>query len=949
MARRPAARFASSSIWNRLPRLNSKKKRQKSKAKELPPLERHGAESTKTPQKATAPRAGRPAALAATPDIKMGNCKSRPSAANAPNANGLVATYLKPPSKLPPFTASTDLFLELGVPLLGRPSPNELFQLFHEHDADHNDVLNVTEAHRFLQAVSNAYGNGSWDKTSGSSSSRKNLPSNALLGEKNVLSWDEVRSALWDRPVFGVPSPIVLLFREEFRKRLPKDGRTSALTRVEASKLARRLLVAAHVTKDDANAVSKHLLDAPSVSAVGNGKALSAASEGNQVTLEDFVASVGPAYTALSPNHNAFVGLEDDIDGDLSLGTKIRSFAPVRDDTSVEILNCGEAIMRSIIHVLDEATTEICMSWFDFVHDLPAVRSESLGANAWSNESGTLPSLLRQKASKGVKVYIMLWNSLDLVMPTAPLVEHAIRNLGKLHPNITVVSHPGLNVWTHTHHQKFVVVDRRVAIVGGLDWAFKRFDTPAHPLFDPKSSLHPGVDLFSDEVNGPPYKRNVALYFRDKQKDVIANRSEVAAKPWQDVAVWLKGDAAADVALNFIQRWQWARQDTVELFGDGLRNDMPEIPMQIRFLRRPNPDAEAVDDKTRKILTPGGLPSSKTLNKKSKCQIVRSLGQWSGGFSPSEISHYEAWISAISEAKDYIYIESQYFISNMGEGAAHNRIAEAILLRALHAIEEGRPFRIYCVIPTTVAAEPVSYYTRRTLIQDGRGRGEACLMSRIGTLLKTARADTFWHGKSPESMLSVCTLFSADKSESGRWEVGEIFVHSKVLVVDDRVAIIGSANINDRSMVGYSDSELGTIIWDDGNSSVRDFRLRLWRRYLGLPLEGNADDLVAEPATDATFETWSECASDNLSLLSHVTSHTPRDEITTYSELKLLKEEYLRKTPKEREASMNEPELLKGMQGQLVKFPPKFLSSQVKKSIATKLSQTFDLAKVQFL
>ena len=329
------------------------------------------------------------------------------------------------------------------------------------------------------------------------------------------------------------------------------------------------------------------------------------------IKSQDFVASVG-----LSPNHNAFVGLEDDIDGDLSLGTKIRSFAPVRDDTSVEILNCGEAIMRSILHVLDEATTEICMSWFDFVHDLPAVRSESLGANAWSNESGTLPSLLRQKASKGVKVYIMLWNSLDLVMPTAPLVEHAIRNLGKLHPNITVVSHPGLNVWTHTHHQKFVVVDRRVAIVGGLDWAFKRFDTPAHPLFDPKSSVHPGVDLFSDEVNGPPYKRNVALYFQDKQKDVIANRSEVAAKPWQDVAVWMKGDAAADVALNFIQRWQWALQDTVEVFGDGLRNDMPEIPMQIRFLRRPNLDAEAVDDKTRLEVCPRRRLSTRNANVK---------------------------------------------------------------------------------------------------------------------------------------------------------------------------------------------------------------------------------------------------------------------------------------------------------------------------------------------
>ena len=49
----------------------------------------------------------------------------------------------------------------------------------------------------------------------------------------------------------------------------------------------------------------------------------------------------------------------------------------------------------------------------------------------------------------------------------------------------------------------------------------------------------------------------------------------------------------------------------------------------------------------------------------------------------------------------------------------------------------------------------------------------------------------------------------------------------------------------------------------------------------------------------------------------------------------------------QRGEAMNEPELLKGMQGQLVKYPPKFLdlSSQEKKSITMKLSQTFDLAK----
>jgi phospholipase D1/2 len=35
-----------------------------------------------------------------------------------------------------------------------------------------------------------------------------------------------------------------------------------------------------------------------------------------------------------------------------------------------------------------------------------------------------------------------------------------------------------------------------------------------------------------------------------------------------------------------------------------------------------------------------------------------------------------------------------------------------------------------------------------------------------------------------------------------------IYVHSKAFVIDDKYALIGSANINDRSMLGFRDSEL---------------------------------------------------------------------------------------------------------------------------------------------
>ena len=41
-----------------------------------------------------------------------------------------------------------------------------------------------------------------------------------------------------------------------------------------------------------------------------------------------------------------------------------------------------------------------------------------------------------------------------------------------------------------------------------------------------------------------------------------------------------------------------------------------------------------------------------------------------------------------------------------------------------------------------------------------------------------------------------------------------VYVHTKVMIVDDRRMIIGSANINDRSLLGTRDSELALLIED---------------------------------------------------------------------------------------------------------------------------------------
>ena len=42
-----------------------------------------------------------------------------------------------------------------------------------------------------------------------------------------------------------------------------------------------------------------------------------------------------------------------------------------------------------------------------------------------------------------------------------------------------------------------------------------------------------------------------------------------------------------------------------------------------------------------------------------------------------------------------------------------------------------------------------------------------------------------------------------------------IYVHSKLMIIDDHMAICGSANINDRSLLGSRDSEVAIVINDN--------------------------------------------------------------------------------------------------------------------------------------
>ncbi|GAB3976058.1 hypothetical protein GCM10029978_061830 [Actinoallomurus acanthiterrae] len=67
-------------------------------------------------------------------------------------------------------------------------------------------------------------------------------------------------------------------------------------------------------------------------------------------------------------------------------------------------------------------------------------------------------------------------------------------------------------------------------------------------------------------------------------------------------------------------------------------------------------------------------------------------------------------------------------------------------------------------------------------------------------------------------------------------------VHSKILLVDDEFASIGSANFWDRSMVGDESEVTAAMVHPGGpRSLVADLRVRLWREHLRLPETESAD------------------------------------------------------------------------------------------------------------
>ncbi|KAF8120583.1 phospholipase D [Boletus edulis] len=505
------------------------------------------------------------------------------------------------------------------------------------------------------------------------------------------------------------------------------------------------------------------------------------------------------------------------------------SFAPIRNERG-----CTRDYMWNLARALTMAKESI------YIHDWWL--SPELQLRRPDKDRYRLDRILERKAKQGVKIHVILYQ--EVSSRTTPTdSNYAKQKLTSLHENIMIQRSPshfqtGTFYWAH--HEKLCVIDQTIAFMGGIDLCFGRWDTPQHVLVDDpevslKTTIWPGKDYSNPRV--------LDFHTLHKPEEDMYDRSKVPRMPWHDVGMQVVGQPARDLARHFVERWNWLLR---------IKNHTRLMP----FLTPP-PE-----------FRPGELEAL-GLTGTCEMQICRSAGPWSLG-TPNRIEHsiQNAYIAAIDESKHFVYIENQFFISSteINDVKIENGIGDALVRRIIRARREGTPWKCCIIIPLfpgfpfTVdhgeasAIRIILDCQNRTLF-----RGENSIYGRLSA-----------EEIEPEDYIRVFSLRNWGKMRDGDVTTEIVYIHGKICLVDDRLAIIGSANINERSQRGDRDSELAAVIRDtdmiEGRMAGVPFevgrfahtlRVRLMREHIGVDVDALTDeDYVSRDEDSYHQEQW---------------------------------------------------------------------------------------------
>ncbi|CBW77388.1 unnamed protein product (plasmid) [Mycetohabitans rhizoxinica HKI 454] len=263
-----------------------------------------------------------------------------------------------------------------------------------------------------------------------------------------------------------------------------------------------------------------------------------------------------------------------------------------------------------------------------------------------------------------------------------------------------------------------------------------------------------------------------------------------AGAPTHDTGVAITGPAVADLDLCFRERWNDSSRTL------GMKPLLPPQPL---------------------ITTPvGGAPAGGT----HSVQVLRNFGITNAlsGYSWSPRGEFTIWASylnAIRTASAYLYIEDQYFLPwdyppRFSRPASPGRDVD-IVYQLGEAMRRG----VNVVVLTPSNAEDAAHIYQKYQRDLG-----------VNYLLSIRLAG------SPGDIVVASLQNGTD----------DVYVHSKLMIVDDELVLIGSTNVGQRSMT--YDGEVHVGIVDAVGGFARECRKALWAEHTGRA-PGTLDDPVA--------------------------------------------------------------------------------------------------------
>ena len=292
-----------------------------------------------------------------------------------------------------------------------------------------------------------------------------------------------------------------------------------------------------------------------------------------------------------------------------------------------------------------------------------------------------------------------------------------------------------------------------------------------------------------------------------------------APETWHDISVQVDGPVVADIARHIADGWNDSRERMAVLRRKQMRfapEGAPSMPLPAGPL--PEPDAPTATAER-------GLKLVRTVSKNQRGVL---------GVSPvtclAEIE--DAHIRLIGAARRLIYIESQFLRSQP--------IAEALASAA-----EARP-RLGLVMVLPAAPEQIAFDKKSGIPERlGEHLHEDC-MERVREGFGDRAA-----------ILSPARHVRSDSSGRDQTHGAEIiYVHAKVLIIDDSEAIVSSANLNGRSLRWDTESGLLCSVPE----KVAYLRRRVFEHWLP---EGAGREFFE---LDTVAGAWRRLAKENVDL-----------------------------------------------------------------------------------